>query len=435
MATFQVIPQKYYEYRVSDTNFIGIWQDVSSEFGYDQAINQNASELEVEIARAPDNLIVKLDPLMDHTGAIITDENSTTIFVQTETANAVGEDTDIDLDYNVDVYAFYGGYDELLDHNGNTIYDHNSDPILSQFGNPNGKRVYSGYIADYELLYGRKTGVRVVIVPHPTEMDHYVYKSGTSTTVTHNSTDPVAMARAAMDNYISQGGVITYDTSSMPLSGQTNSYTFKLQTTREVLDKSVDLLPAGYYHFVHPGENKAYLLQKGSAADHIFWYEKHITELKLRKSITQLKNDIYFTGGNTGGGIDLFVQTRDATSVANWRPGLERKSDSRVTQAASAELLNQQDIDQYGVPRYRTSVTITDAVYDIESIELGEMVGFRNFETFVDSLILQIVKVNRNSHKITLDLDMIVPSDTKRLYELKKELMAEQIRGIPSVPS
>lgn len=436
ITKYQALPQKEYEYRVFDSagNYLATWPDVTSEFHYGQRINEAPSELNVKLSRSPDNRVVSLDILRDEDNDPVLDDNSDQILVQAETPNSVGDGTDVDINYNVDVYAFYGGYDALLDENGDAILDENNDPILASFGRPNGERVYSGYIADYELIFGEETGVSVVVVPHATEMSHVVFKDGSNTTVEYSGTDPVLMARDAMDDYIAQGGVITYSAVSMPLSGESSSYNFNLQTTRESVDKSVDLLPSGYYHFVHPGENRQYLLPKGTSADHVFYYEKHFTELKLRKSITQLVNKVYFVGGDDGSG-KLFKYYEDAASISSLRPGLERLSDSRVTLDASAETLSERQIELYKPPRYRTSITISDAVYDIESIRLGQMSGIKNTGTFVDSLLLQIVGASRHPHVIVLDLDMIVPNETRRLIELKKSLMNQEVEGIPVIPS
>lgn len=433
---YQALPQKDYEYRVfdSDWNYIATWKNVESEFKYSQSVNEAPTEMTVTIARSPETRKVVLEALKDETGANILDENSDQILVQTETANAVGPDTDVQENFNVEVVAFYGGYDELLDEFGDPIRDETGDSILTSYGNPNGKTVYSGYIGDYELVFGDKSGVKVTIIPHVAEMMHYVFKSGANTTVAYNSVDPVTMARDAMDNYISQGGIITYDTTTMPLSGWTSSYDFKLQTTREVMDKVIELLPAGYYHYVDPGTNVQYLKEKSATAHHTFYYGYHITELRLKKSITQLVNKVYFVGGETAG-VYLYKYYEDATSVSDYRPGLERISDSRVTLAASAEVLSESQIEQYKDPRYRTEVTVTDAVYDIEKINLGEMVAFKNFGSFVDDLLLQIVSIDKEKHAITMTLDMVVPGDTKRLAEIKRNILNEQIRNAGSAPS
>lgn len=437
LTEYQPLPQKDYEYRVfdSDGDYIGVWQDVFSDFGFQHAINQAPGELVVELARSPENRVVKLEQLQDQNGDPILDEDSNTILVQTETVNSVGEGTDVDMNYNVDVYAFYGGYEALLDHNGAPILDHNSQQIFVQYGNPNGRRVYSGYIADYELTFGQRTGVKVLVVSHATELNHHIYKTaGGLTTVSHLSVDPVAMYRDALDRYITEGGVIDYTTSTVPLSGTTSSYEFKVQRTKEVGDKVIELLPEGYYHFVDPGENLAYMLPKGEEADHTFYYEKHLTELKLRRSITQLINQVYVVGGDTGSS-DLFEYVEDATSVSNYRPGVEIISDSRIKVQVAAQALAQRKINELGIPRWRTSITITDAVYDIESIRLGQMVAFKNFGNYVDDLLLQIVNKSTEKHKVKLDLDMIVPGEAKRLEEIKRNILSEAIKEVPSSPS
>lgn len=238
-----------------------------------------------------------------------------------------------------------------------------------------------------------------------------------------------------MDNYKVQGGKISYTASSMPLSGEIMSYDFKLQTTRETVDKTIDLLPGGYYNFVDPGENIQYLLQKNANAKHTFYLGKHITDLTLKKSITQLVNDVYYVGGQKSDGSTLYRHTPDNTSITTYRRGLNRLSDSRVILDDSADALMDSELDQYKVPRYRTTVKITDAVYDTESVKLGEMVGFKNTGSFVDNLVLQIVTLHKAKHSVTLDLDMIVPSDTKRLYELKKELMSQVVETIADAPA
>ena len=437
-TTYQALAQKEYEYRVFDENwnYISTWQDVTSEFQYSHRINENASELSVTIGRAPDNRVVRLDALKDTAGANILDENSETILVATETENSVGDGTDIRENLNIEVYAFYGGYEALQDTGGNDILDENSSVILTQYGAPNGKRVYSGYIADYDLTYGETTGVDVVIVPQATSTSHYVFKAPSgNTTVPYSSTDPVLMARNAMANYTAQGGLITYSTASMPLSGQSANYSFKLQTTRASIDKTIDLLPTGYYHFVDPGENVQYLLQKGSASNHTFYYEQHISTLKLRKSITQLINKVYFVGGEVSAGVDLFRYYQDSASIASIRPGLEILTDSRVTLASSADTLSNRRIAEFKMARWRTSVVITDVVYDIETIKLGQMVGFKNFGTFADNLVLQIVGLGRKKHSITLDLDMIIPGEAKRLEDLKRALLSEQISNVGVTPA
>lgn len=439
-SKFSVLPQKDYEYRVfdHDGNFISIWDNVVSEFGYTQKIGENASALPVQIGRNPDNKQVRYEALQDETGEDILDEGASPIIAPVETPNAVGAGTDVQENLNVDVYAFYGGYEAILDEARDEILDQNGDAILAPFGAPNGKRVYSGYILDYELTYGDQTGVAVTVVPHGTELSDFVFKSGNNTTIKYLNTDPVKMARDAMNSYNTQGGVVEYDITSMPLSGQSTDYDFKLQTIKEVLDKSVELMPAGWYHYPHPGENKEYFLEKSETKDHTFIYEKHISTLKLKKTIVNLVNDVYFTGGEIGDDDNkttLFKHYDDHSSIENIRRGLLRLSDSRVTLDESARILSERNIEEFKVAKYQTTVTISDAVYDIENIRLGQNVGFYNFGTFVDSLVLQIAEINRGKHEVTLGLETSLTSEGKRLETMRRQIEQEQIRNIGDYPS
>lgn len=443
-SVFQSLPQKDYEYRVFDENFnyLSTWVDVSrdTEFNYTHKLNESPSELNVSLARSPETRAIILDMLRDNNNSTITDENGDPILVQTETANSVGDGTDVRENLNVEVYAFYGGYEPLQDQFGDDILDENNEALLAQYGAPNGKRVYSGYIADYELLYGNTKGVNVIIVPHAAEMSQYIFKNNEGKEeVKYLNTDPIIMARDAINNYRAQGGYINYTFNTMPLSGTSTDYDFKLQTTRESVDKTVDLLPSGYSHYVDPGENLQYILPRAETAHHVFYYEKHITDMRLRKSITQIKNKVYFIGGEydpaNHPGEDLFVYKENAPSIASIRPGLDRISDSRVTKQDSAEILIDREIEEFKAAHWRTTVVISDAVYDIETIKLGQMVGFKNFGDKPDSLLLQIVEIQRSKHAVTLILDMALPSEAKRLEELKRNILNEQIRNIGDTPS
>lgn len=439
-TTYQAIARKEYEYRIYDENwnYISTWVDVESDFGYTQRLGENASELMIRLSRNPENRVSRYDNLHDTNGDLVLDTNGDVISVHTSSPNSVGPGTDVRENLNVEVYAFYGGYEALLDETGDPILDTNSEIILVRYGAPNGARVYSGYIAEYDLSHGGKVGTEVVVVPHSTELAHYVFLDGNKTTVKYLNVDPVQMARDAMDSYIAQGGHVKWNESSMPLSGQSTDYEFKLQSTRESLEKAVNLLPSGFSFFPHPGENLVYMREKPVNPIHVFYYGKHISEFRLRKSILGLVNDVYFSGGEFDPvnypGVDMLQHYRDTYSSNSIRRGLLRLSDSRVTLDSTAETLSRSQIEANKVARYRSTISITDAVYDIESIKLGDTVAGKNFGTFVDEIVLEVVGITRSKHKVVLDLDTALTTTAKRLETLKRQIEQEQIRNIPVEP-
>ncbi len=164
------------------------------------------------------------------------------------------------------------------------------------------------------------------------------------------------------------------------------------------------MAPYDWYWYVGLGDDTVYLQDKPTTASQTFILGKHIQELNLEYSIEDITNVVYFTGGEVSADVNLFKKYTDATSITNYRRGLNRITDNRVTLAASADLISNAEISREATPRYRTSITILDKVYDIEDIKLGQLVAFRNFGNYIDALTLQIVGLHYEPDKVTLQL-------------------------------
>ena len=72
-----------------------------------------------------------------------------------------------------------------------------------------------------------------------------IWEDTGSTTVPYLSKDPSDILREVLDNYQSQGGRLTYD-SSIETTGTEVSYTFKSTTIYDALKKCLELAPAGW---------------------------------------------------------------------------------------------------------------------------------------------------------------------------------------------
>lgn len=132
---------------------------------------------------------------------------------------------------------------------------------------------------------------------------------------------------------------------------------------------------------------------------------------------------------------NLFKKYTDATSISTYRRGLDRPSDNRVKVEASADIIAESELSRLKNPRFQSSVIISDKVYDIESIKLGELVAFRNFGNFIDGITLQIVRIDYTPDSVTLQLDTLLPSVTKRLEDVKRNLNQSDSANNPDVPS
>lgn len=428
---------KSYIYKIYDTddNFLGIWDDVIPDFAYSQEINSAGSSIQVELARTSDTRFVAFDDLYTtQTPEAITTTDGDTLRVGSESINNIGPGSDVDVNYRVEVWVFYGSQESLETTSGELILTNDNQEITLSLGSVNGLRKFNGYITRYVSRYGSTDTVLVSIASFGRELDHYVLKSGSNTTVTYNSTAPNAILALALDNFNSQGGLVSYSDSSISATGTTVSYTFRLNTILEVIKKCLELAPYDWYWYVGLGDNTVYFMDRPTTPSHYFVLGQHIESLDLEYNIEEITNLVYFTGDETAD-VPLFKTYTDATSIANYRQGLKRISDHRVTLSASADLISEGEIDRNDTPRYRSSITILSEAYNIEEIYLGQLVGFRNFGNYIDDVTLQIVAIDYEPDKVTLQLDTLLPRVNKRIEDLTRNMIELDNQNLPTAPS
>ena len=138
---------------------------------------------------------------------------------------------------------------------------------------------------------------------------------------------------------------------------------------------------------------------------------------------------------DNSGAPSVFKRYTDNTSISLYRRGLERISDNRVTLASSADLIVNSQINRFNTPRYRSNITISNSTYEIKRIKLGQIVGFRNFGNYVDTVTMQIVRIDYTPDAVTLQLDTLLPSVPKRLEDIKRNLAQSEVEDNPDAPT
>lgn len=220
-----------------------------------------------------------------------------------------------------------------------------------------------------------------------------------------------------------------------PSTGVSATYTFKVNTVLEGIQKMLEYAPAGWYWYVDMGTNIIYFQNIGTTADHRFILGQHISELNLTRTSEYIQNVVYFTGGDDGSGSNVFVKKTSPTSLASYPIGLGRPADNLVTNATQAGILAQDAIDRNASPVYQTTIKIPAGVYDLDSLQVGQMVTFGNFNNFIDSLLLQIVGLRYSMDMVTLTLGSVAPRSSQTVSDLKRDLIALQTLNNPASPS
>lgn len=218
-------------------------------------------------------------------------------------------------------------------------------------------------------------------------------------------------------------------------TGVTASYTFKVNTVLEGVQKVLQLSPANWYWYVDIATNLLVFTTTGTTADHTMIKGRHINQLNLTRTSEQIENVVYFSGGDDGSGSNVFVKKTNPTSLASFPIGLAKVSDNRVHDTTAGGLLAQDALDRNAAPVYQTTLVIPNVVYDIDSFHLGQMIAFANFGNFIDTLLLQIVGIRYNPDMVTLTLGSQVPRSNQAVTDLERDLSLQQTIDNPTSPS
>lgn len=428
---------KRYLYKVYDPdgNYIEVWKDVISELNYTHEINTIGSTTSIELARNSDTLGTTTAPLLTEDGQVVETEAGQPILVTTQSKNQIGSGSSVDYNNRVDIYVFYGSVDPLLTEDGEPIMTEDGEEILAELGAPNGRRIFTGFVSEINSRYGNSETTIVQLTSYGWDLDQFPLTQAGKTTVTFNSTDPSDIARTSIDLFRTDSA--TYGTytdrtdSSIDTTGTVVSYTFRSNTYKEVLDKTLELMPSNWYYRIGLGDNTVYYRERRTTPTHLFYLGKHIKALDLRGSIMDSTNRVLFTGG----GDPALYLDRTEVPADRTRRTLKVLSDSRVTLQDSAEIIADGEIENSNKLLFRTSIEILSVQYDIESIDVGDTVGFRNFGSYVDELVMQVVGLTYSPDTVQLQLETKPPTISKRLEELRRNLTVTENQNVPDTPT
>ena len=130
-------------------------------------------------------------------------------------------------------------------------------------------------------------------------------------------------------------------------------------------------------------------------------------------------------------GPGVFKRYIDQDSINDYRRGLSRLQDNRVTSESSADAIALSHINEFKEPRYTSEITITAATYPIRTIKPGDVIAFRNFGNFIDEVKMQVVRINYNADEVSLALDTLPPSVPKRIEDLRRNLNQADVNDNP----
>lgn len=265
---------------------------------------------------------------------------------------------------------------------------------------------------------------------------YFVASSGlATTTATYTSKDPsTEMLKPIIDDYRLRGGMLNYATGSVDATGLSLTVTFNTETILDAMKKILSVAPSGYYFYVDLGTDTIYFKNTLTTPTYKLIKGRHLNKINFIMSIENVKNDLLFSGAETAG-TNLYTEYEDQTSESNYGRRIERKSDNRVSIQATADAIGSSFIAENKDEYFETTVTVLDRTMDITLFKPGQTVGLRGFGSFVDSLTLQIVRMEYSPNSVNLTLGNLPKRFTTEFESVIRGLVAQQTVANPSAPS
>lgn len=304
-------------------------------------------------------------------------------------------------------------------------------------------------------MYTFTNGVDTVYQSTNVPGDIY-FKLNAATTVTFNSQDPSNMLKRVLDIYATAGGNITYDGSSIDLTGTVASYTFVTTNVLDAVKKILELAPVDWYWYIDQATNKLHFHNKSTATIHKLVIGKDFQSVGFKKRKENLVNVIYFTGGEVSPGVNFYKKYVESTSKALYKTKALPYSDNRVTVTGTADLIANGILATRSFPTIQASLEITDN-YNLELIKPGDVIQFRGFKdngngglwdiavwdadywdydlTNPQSYSMQVVKFRYTPDSISAVLSTVPPDVNKRIEDINRNLQALQTIANPVSPS
>lgn len=252
-------------------------------------------------------------------------------------------------------------------------------------------------------------------------------------------TDFVAstMLKTILNNYASDGGVVSYDSADIGNTGESiPAYTFSVNTVLEGINTMLDFAPRNWYYTIDPGTNMLTFKEANTTnPDHMLTFKKEIQELEFTASIENVKNKVYFTGGDTGSGTNLFLLVENTLSEDEFGTEIDRITDIRLTNTAAGTSKANKHLDKNDDESYETPIQIPDNTMDITLFKPGQTIGFQGFDSVVDSAVLTIVRIERHRDYINMELGIIPYRESYQIAALEDQLLGIQTIANPTSPS
>lgn len=188
-------------------SLVGEWNDVGTEISWTEQINNPLANASLTMARSDDTKLPVVDTSVDEDGTTeLVYENDESILLDLAAGVGLGEGSDLDLNLDYKLSAYWGLFEEELLENGEPLLLENDEVMLLETLGPGGVDLFSGYLSSWEADWGESDDVKVNILSQSTELNNIpLMTADVSAVSSTTATGSVGLAGAGPYDYTAHG--------------------------------------------------------------------------------------------------------------------------------------------------------------------------------------------------------------------------------------
>lgn len=170
----------------SSRNYVGeLTKQVINEPSYKTAINTLHSNMALDLAQNELSTSTAFDTLVTDADELLVDDNDESLLVDLAASVGLGPGSNMEVNNEVDVIAYYGKFEELITDDGEPLVTDDDELLLAEDGAPEGKTIFSGYISQWELLFGDGDKLAANLLSHSKELDNIMLETEDTISMAH----------------------------------------------------------------------------------------------------------------------------------------------------------------------------------------------------------------------------------------------------------
>lgn len=204
----------------------------------------------------------------------------------------------------------------------------------------------------------------------------YTYTTNADTSVSFAADDWKESLFSILRTYSDLGGRTLYSDQSIEDPGITFTYDFNSNTMLDAVQKFVDQCPTGWYWYVDAGTNELNIHPPQTLAKHRFTQGVDVQQFQLEKTKATIVNSLYITGGDTGGGSNLFRNYISNPSIGRYRRRTKFYNDINLVSTTASDAIGEKILGQSKDPVTRGSLNVLgtpEIGADLEALAPGDL--------------------------------------------------------------